>query len=445
MSSFPIVARYRIQRELGHGAMGIVYEAEHTEMGRLVALKLLQPRLRGEKMAEARFAREARVAARLRHPQIVEVFDAGLCEVGPFLVMELVAGPTLAAHLRDTGALRVEEAVSIVLPVATALAHAHAHGVLHRDIKPANVLLARDHVGDRTTKLGDFGIGKLLEPADGGPLTNGGFVGSLPYVAPEQLRDAEASDYRADQYSLAVLLYEMCTGKTPFRGRSELALMEAICGGRAQPICDMVPAVPAALAATIARAMSLAPENRYPSVSAFGQELLRFGSGRCWSAWSHEFSSVGDGRPPVGATLVDAYPGSTGSGISAMQNRSAHSPWKNAPFAALSFCALSFCLGAMVEVADAPGPQAGGKECVVDHSSDPVASQAPTLEAVATNGKELILYAAVPPASTAEQTSVATAPFGTGGGERAALRGPHQSTTSRGNVEIGSNRAPILE
>src|SRR4051812_36262826 len=164
--------------------MACVYEAEHREIGRRVALKVLHPQLRNDARAIERLAREGRVAARLVHPSIVTVLDSDLASETPHLVMDLVQGPSLAAFLQAERKVTVARAVELVLPVLDAIAYAHAQGVVHRDLKPGNILLASES-GELAPKVTDFGIGKLVEAAGEAPLTlDGGLVGSLPYMAP---------------------------------------------------------------------------------------------------------------------------------------------------------------------------------------------------------------------------------------------------------------------
>src|SRR2546423_14562271 len=151
-------------RRIGSGGMASVFEATHDQLGKTVALKILHPHIADESRAVARFLREGRAAARIRHPHAVSVIDAGVGFDGtPYLVMELEHGETLASLLRTFGTLEPRHAVDLMLPIVAAVHHAHMLGIVHRDIKPANILIASDHVGDPVPKLADFGISKLLE------------------------------------------------------------------------------------------------------------------------------------------------------------------------------------------------------------------------------------------------------------------------------------------
>ena len=444
----PTIPRYRIAREIGHGAMGVVYEAKHTELGRRVALKVLQPHLRANATARARFAREGRVAARLRHPHIIEVLDAGTCEQGPFLVMEYVDGPTFAAHLRESKRLAPQDLLELVFPIVSALVHAHAAGVVHRDVKPANVLLARDRFGDLCPKIGDFGLGKLLDESVDRSLTKDGLVGSLPYLAPEQVREARAVDGRADQYSLAVLLYEALAGRLPFAASGTYALMEAICAGNTAPLTAVAPDVPVALAQIVQRAMRVQPEDRYPSLAALGRELVPFSSGRSWALWTREFGSSAD--PPEG-TLVDPIaPPAEG-------NRASGRRWAQRSLRRIVLPSVCFALGGVtalwaVRATPAASPPATREQA---EPRGPALSDESMERRNTPEAPEAYLASVTATVTAPATTSSASAPAGPLGSSirpldvhrnPAGARSPNPSSTRASSVhEVGGNNAPILE
>jgi tRNA A-37 threonylcarbamoyl transferase component Bud32 len=442
----PTIARYRVAREIGRGAMGVVYEAEHTELGRRVALKLLQPHLRANATAMARFAREGRVAARLRHPHVIEVLDAGTCEQGPFLVMEYVDGPTLAAHLRESKRLAPPQVVELVLPVLSALIHAHATGVVHRDVKPANVLLARDRFGELFPMIGDFGLGKLLDESVDRSLTKDGLVGSLPYLAPEQVREAKSVDGRADQYSLAVLVYEALAGCLPFAGGGTYALMEAICEGKAVPLTSVAPDVPVALAEVIHRAMRLRPEDRYPSLAALGGDLVRFASGRSWGLWTREFGSVtGDS---LDGTLSDPVSPKAEAALAPAHRSARKWSWLRvlvppACFAlggAATFSATRTRPPPLTPVASAQAVPAGPAQ-----ADEPMA---PRNAPVAADSDFTFVAASAVASSTASTGPIGSTaqPMGVPHSPKATHPPSGPSTpASRRPYEVGGNNAPILE
>jgi serine/threonine-protein kinase len=288
------VGRHRLVRCIGSGASGAVYEAVHVTLGRRVAIKILRSSPlddRQTKRAHARFLREGRAAAYVTHGHVVDVYDFGLHEGLPFLVMELVEGESLAELLRREGKLPLESAVGILLPILSAVAQLHAAGIVHRDIKPSNILL------DRTKdcpKLADFGISRF---DDGAPaLTNSeSTLGTPEYMAPELLRVGAKATEQSDQYALAVTLYECVTGERPFRGGTDYELMHAVVSSDLVLPSRRDATLPRALDAVIALAMDRDPGLRLPSVDDLGAALLPFASDAVASRWTAEFMP-GSGR-----------------------------------------------------------------------------------------------------------------------------------------------------
>lgn len=203
--------RYRLQEEIGRGAMGIIYSAMDTVLDRPVAVKELPHHFTSDPDRYQRFQREARTLAKLAHPGIVQVFDLIEDEGRHFFIMELVQGGDLAEHVKREGQPSVPEACRLGISVSSALSYLHAEGVVHRDLKPANILLTRD----RQPKLTDFGMARFV--SDSGLTTEGAILGSPRYMSPEQAGGKEA-DHRSDLYSFGVLLYWLLTGRTPFDG-----------------------------------------------------------------------------------------------------------------------------------------------------------------------------------------------------------------------------------
>jgi serine/threonine protein kinase len=245
--------RYEAIEQIGTGGMATVWRARDTLLGRQVAIKRLLPHLASDPVAAARFSREAQAAARLSHPGIVTVFDSGEDVEGPFIVLELIEGLTLADHLAGTGPLEPATAIDIVSQVASALDHAHSQGVIHRDIKPANVIL--DH--DGRARLADFGIARTVE--DPTTITaSGDLVGTIAYLAPETLAGEPATP-ASDVYSLGAVSYELLAGSPPYAAESPAALLEAV---RSTPPPSLEGVASDRLASAVSAAMSKDPAAR---------------------------------------------------------------------------------------------------------------------------------------------------------------------------------------
>ena len=254
--------------------MSDVYVALHTGLRKRVALKLLRASLRCDEHAVQRFLREGECAARVRHPNVVDVSDVGLENGVPYLVMELLEGETLAQALARDGAFELEAAIDLLLPVLDAVSAVHAAGVLHRDIKPANILLARAADGSVQPKLVDFGIARLPEHAHG----NEGLVGPLGtphYMSPEQAR-GESVDERSDQYALASVLFEMLTAREPFVGKTVEAVLSEVSRGKFPRLRSVLPRAPLALEEVLARATARGASHRFISVNDFAYALVPF-------------------------------------------------------------------------------------------------------------------------------------------------------------------------
>src|SRR5215218_1953587 len=265
------VGRYTVGDRVAGGGMGVVYRAVDEQLGRTVALKFLQARLRADDSAAERFRREARTVAALEHPNICTVHEIGETEDGQlFIAMPLYDGETLQSRIAracDAG-LAVDEAVAIAAQVARGLAKAHGAGVVHRDVKPSNAFVTDDGV----VKLLDFGILKLMDATVTG--TGGGtMLGTVAYMSPEQARGATL-DHRTDLWSLGVVLYEMLAGQRPFPGEAASVVLEAIRYGKFLPLATHRPDLPPALAAIVDRALAPAPDARYQSAQEMERDLL---------------------------------------------------------------------------------------------------------------------------------------------------------------------------
>ncbi|MFJ3234371.1 serine/threonine-protein kinase [Streptomyces sp. NPDC086787] len=264
-----LIAGYRIEGEIGRGGMAVVYRAHDLRLDRTVALKLLAPELARNDTFRQRFTHESRVAAAIDHPNIVPVFEAGETDGVLYIAMRFVSGSDLRHLLDRQGPLSLAVAVRIAAQVASALDAAHEHGLVHRDVKPGNILVGQGTDSDHPEHvyLTDFGLTKKSLSLTGFT-TAGQFVGTLDYVAPEQI-SGRPVDGRCDVYGLACVVHETLTGHPPFRRDEDLALLWAHQYDAAPPPTGARPDLPAAVDAVFARALAKSPGDRYDSCRAF--------------------------------------------------------------------------------------------------------------------------------------------------------------------------------
>lgn len=253
------IGRYRLEEELGRGAMGVVYRAEDMRLGRHVALKFLSSALSADMQACARLDREARAVSALDHPNICTLYEIGEADDGRlYLALACYDGETLAERL-ERGPLAPDDAAQIAAQMARGLTEAHRHGIVHRDVKPSNVFVTDDGV----VKLLDFGIAHMMDSE----LTRAGdTLGTAAYMSPEHLQGTV--DTQADVWALGVVLYEMVAGTRPFQGDYEAALFYAILHAEPEPISERCPDVPVWLAAVITRCLEKEPQDRFDSAAA---------------------------------------------------------------------------------------------------------------------------------------------------------------------------------
>lgn len=263
-----LVDRYRVERELGHGGMAVVFLAHDLRHGRPVAVKVLRPELAAV-LGSERFLREIQVAANLTHPHILPLLDSGEADGLLYYTMPFIEGPTLRRRLERERQLPLDDALRVAREVAGALDYAHRRGVVHRDVKPENVLIADGHA-----MVADFGLAHALEAAAGPRLTTTGVVlGTPAYLSPEQAAGAGRLDGRTDQYSLGCVVYEMLAGLPPFTGPTSESLVHQHLNVVPRVVTELRPSVPPPLADTIARALAKNPADRFESAAAFAAAL----------------------------------------------------------------------------------------------------------------------------------------------------------------------------
>jgi serine/threonine-protein kinase len=254
-----VIAGYRIEERIGRGGMGVVYRAEHINLQRRAAIKIIAPDLAESVGFRERFTREARIAAALQHPNIVTVYDAGEVDGLLYLAMQYIEGEDLSAVLMREGRLRPYRAIDVCRQVASALDAAHAMGLIHRDVKPANVLIE-----GRTAFLTDFGLTKRLDGTHAQITRVGDVVGTIHYVAPEQIEGRKVSA-RSDVYSLGCLLYHCLSGQVPFARETDVAVIYAHLSEEPTKLVEVRKDLPEGLDAVVAKAMDKSPDRRFPS------------------------------------------------------------------------------------------------------------------------------------------------------------------------------------
>ncbi len=310
--------KYRVERVVGSGGMGVVVAAEHLKLGRTVALKFLLKHACENHEAVTRFLREGQALASITSTHVARVMDVGTLEHGePYLVMEYLEGSDLGVTLKQRGQLPLAEAVGYVLQVCEAVAEAHAKGIVHRDLKPSNLFLAEGADGVPLVKVLDFGISKAVvqqaetsAPAGGSDASTvaaayvtstGALVGSPLYMSPEQIRNARRVDERTDIWSIGVILYELVCGAPPFQGETLSGTLAAVSADPPRPMHSLRASVPAELENVILRCLQKSPEQRFSTIAELARAL--------------EPLAPSDARPSVAriARLLGARSGKDGS------------------------------------------------------------------------------------------------------------------------------------
>ncbi len=283
-----LAGKYRVERILGAGGMGVVVAAHHIQLDEKVALKFLIPEALGNAEALARFEREARAAVKIKSEHVARVSDVGKLENGaPYMVMEYLEGDDVSTLLQQQGTLPVEQAVDFILQTCEAIAEAHTLGIVHRDLKPANLFCIRRRDGQLSIKVLDFGISKLtLGAADGsgnrdmGMTRTTAVIGSPIYMSPEQMKSSRNVDARTDIWSLGVIFFELLTGRVPFEGDTVTELAIRIATEPAPPLSAFRAGLPPGLEPVVAGCLAKSPDQRFQNVGALAASLVVFGSSR---------------------------------------------------------------------------------------------------------------------------------------------------------------------
>ncbi|MDI1481433.1 serine/threonine-protein kinase [Polyangium sp. y55x31] len=303
--------KFRIERVLGEGGMGVVLAAHHLHLGRTVAIKLLQPEALKHQEIVARFANEARSASRIQSEHVARVLDVGTLDTGePYMVMEYLEGSDLSKLVKRQGPLAIEDAVEYLLQACEALAEAHVAGIVHRDLKPANLYLTRRADGSACVKVLDFGISKAAlvgtSPEAQQMTQTQSVLGTPGYMAPEQLRSAKHVDPRTDIWALGVILQELLTGKLAFQGSTVPEVYLAILQNPPDPLRTLRPDAPPALEAVILRCLEKDAARRFASVGELAAALVPFAPQRARLSAERIGRITGVVVPPAGAAAPRA-------------------------------------------------------------------------------------------------------------------------------------------
>ncbi|GAB4563484.1 MAG: hypothetical protein Tsb0020_12660 [Haliangiales bacterium] len=386
------IGKYEIIDELGVGGMGTVYLAKHTLIGRLAAIKVLNPELSSKTDAVERFFNEARAATAINHPSIVEIYDYGHRDDGSaYIVMEYLQGESLKARIKRLGVLPVENALVIVRQTAAALGAAHAIDIIHRDIKPDNIYLIRDPevAGGERVRLLDFGIAKMTSETGGNVHTQtGALMGTPVYMSPEQCRGAGHVDARTDFYALGCILYEMLCGQPPFHREGAGAIMAAHIYEEPPEPRSLKPSIPPPVEALTLRLLDKDPQTRLANANALIAEI---------DAVNHNIgnhaigprAATGDGQwapSSVGMTGADTAPPSTGSSSTlgavaqSLPNQTVTGQGPRWALVALVAVAIGLALVVTALVLIPDGDDVQPRELVAAPVSKPETSEPPTAE-----------------------------------------------------------------
>lgn len=435
-----LAGKYRVERVLGVGGMGVVVAARHAQLGTRVALKFLLPQAAKDADTVTRFLREAHAAARITSEHVARIIDVGTLDGGaPYLVMEYLQGRDLDAVLEERGALPVSEAVDYLLQAMEALAEAHAGGIVHRDLKPANLFLAERADGSPLVKVLDFGISKaVVEQGDAQLTQTQGTMGSPLYMSPEQIRSAKHVDARSDIWALGVVLYELLAGSPPFKGESMGGVLASIIGDAPRKLSDERPEVPLGLVTVIERCLAKDRDLRPRDVAELASALAPFASTASapsvariqrilarQSQTALPDTAVLPG-PAAHAATVGAFTQTTGSGASAA------SPKLRLLLLGGSAVALLGALAVGISLAAKPEPPASVTASAaaepVSTPAPPEASEAPATDAVE-SAPATVPDAAPPPAATSVSAAEPKRP--TAGKSSAPKTAPAASTTQK--------------
>ena len=364
-----LAGKYRVERIIGQGGMGVVVEARHIALDDRVALKFLLPEHSQNPEAAARFLREARAAVKIKSEHVARVSDVGTLDSGaPYMVMEFLEGADLSQTLERLGVLQVEDAVDYITQGCEAIAEAHQHGIVHRDLKPANLFLSKRPDGMPIVKVLDFGISKDTNAAVDNLTKTTAAMGSALYMSPEQMQQTRSVDHRTDIYALGIALYELLAGKQPFYAETLPQLCAEILTGTPTPIRTLRPEVPGGLAQVMEKAYARDKGQRHQSIADLVVALAPYAPARTQQTIERVAGKAGPPVPSAGGAAARAsypsYPSDPGgAGEAGRGGRRAGGVVRVVPGVPVG--------PARIGPAGAEPPAAGR------HADDPAASRAP--------------------------------------------------------------------
>jgi serine/threonine-protein kinase len=304
-----LAGKYRVERILGRGGMGMVVRARHVQLDEPVAVKLMLPEVAQSPEAVARFTREARAAAKIKSEHVVRVSDVATLEDGsPYMVMEFLEGRDLESLVHERKRLPVDEAIEYFLQACEAIAEAHSLGIVHRDLKPANLFLGSRRDGSPIVKVLDFGISKVSSTtgsSDGAMTRTSAIMGSPLYMSPEQMTSSRDVDARSDIWALGVILYELLSGAQPFTGETLPQVCAQVLEAKPARLGSLVPGLPNGLEAAVHRCLEKQPAMRYGTVAELARALVPYASSRARLSVDRISTAFGAGAlPPPAESLA---------------------------------------------------------------------------------------------------------------------------------------------
>jgi tRNA A-37 threonylcarbamoyl transferase component Bud32 len=458
-----LAGKYRIERVLGAGGMGVVVAAQHLQLDTKVAIKVLRPSMVEDREATARFAREARAAAKITNEHVARVLDVGALASGaPYIVMEFLEGEDLACWIQQRGPLPCPRAVDFVLQACVAVAEAHKAGIIHRDLKPSNLFCTRRTDGQFVVKVLDFGISKRIDAEAGVSVTRTNTVmGSPLYMSPEQLRSTRDVDHRTDIWALGIILFELLAGRVPFDGET---FTEVAVKASTEPpvsIRRLRPDTPPGLEAVIEKCLAKAPNDRYADVAGLAAALAEFGSRQARSL-AERVAGIAAPAPEIAGPSRFAV--TSGSLPSALASSAlSRAPARRGPMIALAVAGVAgvaIALGAYVRIAQhaAPAPTANaplvaapaaGAPPAASESPEPAPSAPPAVAPAAAPSPAALARTpaedphAVLPAFAPVEAPPPAAPSAHAGHAKALAGGTHGPKVPPGGTAAPVESAPV--